>query len=141
MVRDKIIDKAAGMKRMGKPKKEVMARVLKYNEDMTDSNIGKWLGVSDSTARRYAVATKTPDSLVEFEREFALIVRGMQYEGIAKVNERLLTLLENERKISEVVKAGEYFQGGRAKSEAPNIQVNIANILDKEREEYTLVDN
>ena len=141
MTRDKIIDKAAGMKRMGKPKKEVMAKVLRDQEGMTYSDIGEWLGVSNDTARRYALIPQTPEALIEFESNFAVIVRGMQYEGIAKVNERLLTLLENERKISEVVKAGEYFQGGRAKSEAPNIQVNIANILDKEREEYTLVDN
>lgn len=125
------------LKKFGKPKKEVAAKVLREKEGMTYSQIGEWLGISDDTARRYAMIAKTPDSLQEFEVEFSKMVKGMQYEGIHAVHKRLSELVPNERKISEVVKAGEFYQGG-AKSGAPNINVNIANILDKERETFNL---
>jgi len=59
----------------------------------------------------------------------------MQYAGIAEVNKRLLELLPKERRISEVVKAGEFYQG---KSTNSNVQVNIANVLTDDRDKYNL---
>ena len=128
-------------KGMTKNRKIAAAKYLRDTEGMTYSKIGEWLGISDDSAERYVKVYELPEEdLVVFQESFAGIMRLMSLEGMGKVNKRLLELIPNERKISEVVKAGEYY-GGRAKSEAPNIQVNIANILDKEREEYTLVDN
>lgn len=122
-------------KRYSKPKKEVAAKVLR-EEGLSYDKIGELLGVSQSTAIRYAAINETPEHLKYFEDNFTKIIQGQQYEGLVKANAKLLELLPKERKISEVVKAGEYFKGGNGKTS--NIQINIANVLEKDREAYDL---
>lgn len=118
----------------GREKKEMAAEYLHNNEGWSYSKIGEFLGISTATAQRYAVVPKDKESMIEFEKEFSTIIKGMQIEGIYAVNKRLLDLIPKERRISEVVKAGEFYQGKRENN--TNVQVNIGNVLQKDREEY-----
>lgn len=120
----------------GKDKKEMAANILRNNEGWSNSEIGEFLGISSASVSRYARVPKDPEKLKEFEQEFTHAIKAMQYAGIAEVNKRLLELLPKERRISEVVKAGEFYQGRSEKN--TNVNVNIANVLQRDREVYNL---
>jgi len=119
----------------GKDKKEMAVQILRYNEGWTNGEISEFLGISSASVSRYSIVPKDPERLKEFEQEFMHAIKAMQYAGIAEVNKRLLELLPKERRISEVVKAGEFYQG---KSTNSNVQVNIANVLTDDRDKYNL---
>lgn len=119
----------------GKDKKEMASQVL-TNEGWSTREVGEFLGISSGTVSRYNRVPKDPELLKQFEAEFTHHVRAMQYEGIYAVNKRLLELLPKERRISEVVKAGEFYQGRSEKNTSVN--VNIANVLQRDREVYNL---
>lgn len=119
----------------GKDKKEMAVQVLRSNEGWSNNEIGEFLGISSASVSRYAIVPKDPEKLKLFEAEFMAAIKAMQYAGMAEVNKRLLELIPRERKISEVVKAGEFYQG---KSTNSNVQVNIANVLAEDRERYNL---
>lgn len=104
---------------------------------MTYKQIGQWLGLSDDTAKRYAdVYELGEEKLEKFTDEFMGVMRVMQLDGLGKVTKRINELVPKERRISEVVKAGEFYSGRKGS----NIQVNIANIIQKEQKEYNFDD-
>jgi len=77
-----------------------------------------------------AAKTPTPKELRQFEAEFELAVQDMKRQGIALVHKRLLELIPRERRIDQVVKAGEYLEGKHGQpSQQANQIVNIQNYV------------
>ena len=97
------------LKLLPKLEKRVAAKVL-YRMGWGSRKIEEWLGISDNTVLR-AVNEPTPDELKQFEDEFRLAIEDMKRQGIALVQKRLLELIPKERRIDQVVKAGEYLEG------------------------------
>lgn len=107
------------------PAKKVIASKVLCDEGFTYSQIGRILGISDDTAKRY-IEKYSPieDSvrLSKFEAGFKTLVAGKSFEGQMAVYNRLLELVPKERRVSEVVKAGEFFQG--KSNDGVKVQVN-----------------
>lgn len=120
-------------KRLSKPKKYVAAKVLK-EDGYTNAEIAEWLGISEATALRYR-QIDTDEKLKGFEEEFRKTIAIMKYDGIGKVHKRLLERIPDERRISEIVKAGEFLEG---KQQTNNVQVNILNSLQEDKDKYSV---
>lgn len=118
---------------LSKSKKIVAAKILRDEEKYQYVEIADWLGISNDTARRYT-QMRDPEGLREFESEFRAMIAGMKYEGIGNVYKRLGELVPKERRISEVVRAGEFYEG---KSQTQtNVQIN--NVIADKKKEYDL---
>jgi len=107
------------------PEKRVAAKIL-YRMGWGSRKIEEWLGVSDNTVLR-AVNEPTPDELKQFEAEFELAIKDMKRQGIALVQKRLLELIPKERRIDQVVKAGEYLEGKGTAVVANQVSVQIGD--------------
>ena len=116
------------LKYLSPPEKKVAAKVL-YRMGWGARKVEEWLGISDDTVLRAAKAP-TPKELRQFEAEFELAVQDMKRQGIALVHQRLLELIPRERRIDQVVKAGEYLEGKHSQpSQQANQIVNIQNYI------------
>lgn len=104
-----------------KPQKKVVAKVL-VEQGFTTPQIEEWIGVDNVSVWRYA-KEQTPENLKAFEMEFQASITTLKSKGVAIVHRRLLELIPRERRISEVVKAGEFLEGKTAQQ--TNIQNNI----------------
>lgn len=107
-------------KRLSKPKKVIAAKVMD-DDGYSNAEIATWLGISEATASRYR-RLDTPEKFKAFESEFKKTLAIMKYDGLGKVHKRINELVPNERRISEVVKAGEFLEGKHDRG----TQVNIA---------------
>lgn len=120
-------------KRLSKPKKRIAAKVLDA-EGYSNAEIAEWLGISEPTASRYR-KLDTDEKFKAFETEFKKTISIMKYDGIGKVHKRLLERIPDERRISEIVKAGEFLEG---KQQTNNVQVNINNSLSSDKDKYAV---
>lgn len=110
------------------PEKKVAAKVL-YCMGWGSRKIEEWLGIDHSTVIRYANEA-IPDEMRQFATEFEAAIQDMKREGLAKVYLRILELIPKERRIDQVVRAGEYFEGiSRARTDVKvsSTAVAIAN--------------
>lgn len=103
-----------------KPKKKVIAKAY-MEEGYSSRQIEEWLGVDNTTIARWAKEA-TPENLLQFATEFKASLEMVKYKGIADVHNRLLELIPKERRISEIVKAGEFLEG--KSNEGVKVQVN-----------------
>lgn len=116
-------------KELSKPKKKEMAKAY-VDEGYSSRQIEEWLGVDNTTIARWA-KEPTPEKMQQFATEFRASLQVVKYRGIAEVHNRLLELIPKERRISEVVKAGEFFEG--KSNEGIKVQVNnFVPLLDGE---------
>lgn len=100
---------------------KVAAKAL-VEQGYSSRKIEELLGIDNVSAWRYAKEA-TPDELKQFETDFKVAIGEMKNKGLALVHKRLLDLIPKERRIDQVVKAGEYLEG---KSQGnTNIQVNV----------------
>lgn len=118
------------------PEKKVAAKAL-YRLGWGSRQVEKMLGISDDSVRRYAQEA-TPDELRHFEAEFNRAIGDMKREGIAIAQQRLHELIPKERRIDQVVRAAEYFEG---KNQQQNLtQVNIGGDLGVKVRQYARED-
>jgi hypothetical protein len=101
-------------KELTKEEQKIAAKSL-GNAGYSDREIEALIGVDHVTAWR-ARQEATPDELKQFETDFSLAITEMKRQGIALVQKRLLELIPRERRIDQVVKAGEYLEGKSDKS-------------------------
>ena len=85
------------------------------------------LGIDDTTAWR-ATKEATPDELKQFEIDFTEAIAEMKRKGIGLVQKRLLELIPKERRIDQVVKAGEFFEGKSGTGVAVQVNNNLRSI-------------
>lgn len=76
----------------------------------TTRKVEEILGVDHATAARYADAP-TPEDMRQFETIFKEYIDEKKKKGITMVHDRLLELVPKERRIDQVVKAGEFLEG------------------------------
>lgn len=117
------------IKNLSKPKKAIVAKVLQEDMDWNYVKIGRVLGVSDTTAMRYAEKYRevdTPEKLQEFEVRFRTYAKTKEFEGYNMILDRMLDLIPKERRLDQLVRAGEFLSG---KKEQSGIQVNNFNQL------------
>lgn len=89
--------------------KKVASKVL--NElGWGSRKIEEWLGVDHVSVWRYA-KEPTPDELKQFETEFKAVIDSARIHGLAVVYNRLLELAPRERRIDQLIKLAEFFQG------------------------------
>jgi hypothetical protein len=86
--------------------------------------IEEWLGVSDNTVLR-AINEPTPEELKQFEAEFELAIKDMKCQGRALVQKRILELVPKERRLDQLVKAGEYLEGKGGTQVAVGVSVPV----------------
>ena len=113
------------LKNLSKPKKEIVAKVLQEDK-WTYGKIGRVLGVSDTTAMRYAERYKevdTPEKLKQFEEVFRAYAKTKEFEGYNMILDRMLDLIPKERRLDQLVRAGEFLSGKKEQSQT-NVQVN-----------------
>ena len=120
-------------KRLSTPKKKVAVNVMK-DEGYKPAEMAEWLGISVATAWRYS-KVETPEKLKEFEAEFKRTINLMKYEGMGQVYKKLNELIPKEKYIGEVVKAGEFLEGGN-NNNVQNIQTNIVVMSGELKNKY-----
>lgn len=106
--------------KLTKPEKKTAAKVM-LKAGYSAHQIEKFLDISDNTVLR-ASKEATPDQMKQFEAEFNQRIQDMKRTGIGLVQKRLLQLIPKERRIDQIVKAGEYLEGKSSNNVA--IQVN-----------------
>jgi hypothetical protein len=112
------------LKLLPPPEKKVVAKQLILN-GYSSRKVQLILGIDDVTALRYA-EQPTPDDLKQFEALFTSYIHEHKQLGIKAVHQRLLELIPKERRIDQVVKAGEFLEG-RSQSSNPHVlqQFNV----------------
>ena len=111
---------------LGKPKKQVAAKILRDDACWTFEKIARVLNVSEPTAFRYAkrfTGIETPDELKEFETKFKLYIKGKEFVALDMVFDRMLEIIPREKRLDQLVRAGEFLQGKRDTNQT-NVQVN-----------------
>lgn len=111
---------------LGKPKKQVAAKILRDDARWTFEKIARVLNVSEPTAFRYAerfAGIETPDELKEFETKFKLYIKGKEFVALDMVFDRMLEIIPREKRLDQLVRAGEFLQGKRDTNQT-NVQVN-----------------
>lgn len=98
----------------------------------TSAKAAEILGLDEVTAWRYAKAP-TPDNLKEFEIIFSNVILEMKQKGISMVQKRLLELIPKEKRIDQVVKAGDYLEG---KVQTNDVKVQVNNFIKEEKDKY-----
>lgn len=111
-----------------KAEEKVAAKVL-IEQGYSSREIEQWLGVSDSSALRYA-KEETPEALTQFEAEFKEAIEEKKKEGLGMVMKRIQEIIPKYPRLDHLVKAAEYFEG---KSGGGNTLIVIP-ILGKETE-------
>lgn len=112
------------LKLLPNPEKKVVAKVL-YEKGYSSTQIEEFLGISDDTVIR-AAKNATPEQLSQFEEEFRQRIKEMKQTGIGLVQKRLLELIPKERRIDQVVKAGEFLEG---RGQGTNINVSGEKVI------------
>ena len=88
---------------------KVAAKVL-HDNGYVDRKIEEILGIDHVTAWR-ASQQATPEELKQFETDFNIWIKEKKQMGMVAVQKRLLELIPKEKRIDQVVKAGEFFEG------------------------------
>jgi hypothetical protein len=120
-------------------------KIIKINPDKKKKRImAKHLALSGWSTKQIAIWFKTtphnvlhwtkmatPESMMEFEKNFVLALKEENMKGMAMVTSRLMEIIPQEENIEKLVKAGEFFRG--PKQEKPNsmTQVNVYSDLVK----------
>jgi len=91
------------------PEKNVAAKVL-YRMGWGSRKIESWLAIDHSTVIRYAGEEISEDKR-QFATEFEAAVQDMRYEGLARIYRRILEIVPKERRLDQLVRAGEYLEG------------------------------
>lgn len=97
------------LKELNNKELQVAAKTLILS-GYTTRKVEEILGVDHATAARYADAP-TPEDMQQFETLFKEYILEKKKKGINMVHDRLLELVPKERRIDQVVKAGEYLEG------------------------------
>jgi len=119
------------LEKLPKEKQKVVAKVL-YKMGWASKKIEEWLGISDTTIWR-ASELPTPEELKQFEIDFQVAVKGIKQEGIAKVLKRILEIIPKEKKLDQLVKAGEYLEGTKTPLVAQQFNIDEVKVS---KEEY-----
>jgi len=106
--------------------KKVAAKVLNH-QGYSTRRLESLLGIDDTTAWR-ALKEATPEALKQFEVDFTEAIAEMKRKGIGLVQKRLLELIPKERRIDQVVKAGEFFEGKSGTGVAVQVNNNLRSI-------------
>ncbi len=125
------MSESINIKNLSKPKKEIVAGILQKDMQWEYEKIGRVLGVSNDTAKRYATRYEeigTPDSLREFENKFRMYAKAKEFEGYNMILDRMLEIIPKERRLDQLVRAGEFLSGKKEQAQT-NIQVNNTNQL------------
>lgn len=120
------------LKELPSPEKKVVAKALIEN-GYTSRQVKEILGISYQSALNYA-KEPTPEEQKEFLTLFDNYIRAQKQKGISLVYNRILELLPKERRIDQVVKAGEYLEGKNNQNSNTNIQVN--NYIKEDKNEF-----
>ncbi len=102
------------------PELKVAAKLLIEN-GYTSRKVENILGIDHSTATLYA-KQEIPEELIEFSTIFNNYIQEQKHKGIRLVYQRILELLPREKRLDQVVKAGEYLEG---KNKQPNTVIGI----------------
>lgn len=97
------------LKLLPPPEKKVAAKVL-GEEGYSTRQIEELLEIDNVSAWR-AIRGLTEPELEQFETDFRAMIAAKKKQGIKLVADRLLQLIPKERRIDQVVKAGEYLEG------------------------------
>jgi len=97
------------LQRLTKDEIKVAAKTMMEN-GYTTRQVEEVLNIDHSSAALYA-KMPTPEELSEFSTIFDNYIKQNKQKGIVLVYNRLLELLPKERRIDQVVKAGEYLEG------------------------------
>lgn len=97
------------LKELSPPELKVAAKELILN-GYTTRKVEEILGIDHVTASRYADAP-IPEEMKQFETIFDNYIKEQKAKGINIVYKRLLELVPKERRIDQVVKAGEFLEG------------------------------
>lgn len=110
------------LKELPTPEKKVAAKVLTEHK-YTLRGIENVLGIDHSTAAYYK-DEPVPEELKEFSTIFDNYLTECEKKGIVMVAERILDLIPEEKRIDQLVKAGEYFKGNN-QNPSSLTQINI----------------
>lgn len=109
------------LKQLSPPEIKVAAKELILN-GYTTRKVEEILGIDHSTAARYAEAP-IEEEQQQFATVFDAYIKDQKAKGINIVYKRLLELVPKERRIDQVVKAGEFLEGKSNKG----IEVQVNN--------------
>lgn len=116
-----------------KEEKRVAAKALMDN-GYTARKVEEILGIDYSTATLYA-KKEVPEEMEEFSTLFNNYIREQKQKGLGLVHKRLLELIPKERRIDQVIKAGEFYEG-RNQQPPTLIQNNV--VIEEGRKKYDL---
>lgn len=119
------------LKRLSPPEIKVVAKTLILN-GYSSRKVESILGIDHSSALLYA-QQPTPDELKEFSTIFDNYIKEQKDKGVSLVYKRILELLPKERRMDQVIRAGEFLEG---KKDSTAVQVNIKQEFKRELEEY-----
>jgi hypothetical protein len=108
------------LKLLPPPEKKVVAKQLILN-GFSSRQVQEILEIDHQTALNYA-NMPTPAEQEEFSTIFANYIKSQKQKGINLVYKRILELVPKERRIDQVVKAGEFLEGKQQGN-----QVNVLN--------------
>lgn len=111
------------LKLLPPPQKKVVAKTL-YRMGWSSLELEKWLGFSDNTIIRASEAP-TPDELKTFEEDFRRVIEAEKQRGIALGLKRLLEIIPKERRIDQLVRGLEYFEG----KNRPLVQIDQRSLV------------
>lgn len=111
------------LKELPPPEKKVAAKVL-TEAGYSSRRLEDMLGMDNVSIWR-ASQEATPDDLKQFETDFQIAIGDMKKQGVALVQKRLLELIPKERRIDQVVKAGEYLEGKTQTLQQINVGSNM----------------
>lgn len=120
------------LKELPPPEKKVAAKVL-YDMGWSSRQIESWIGIDNVTVIR-ASEQPTPEALKQFETEFTIAIQSEKMKGIAIGVKRLLELIPKERRVDQVVKGLEYFEGRNN----PNIAIQVNNVTSEKQQKYNI---
>ena len=92
------------------PKEIHTAATVLQMSGYTSRKVEEILGIDHTTASRYANAPIEED-MQQFATIFKEFIDTKKHMGIKMVYDRLIDLIPRERRIDQVVKAGEYLEG------------------------------
>lgn len=111
---------------------KVMAKSLIEN-GFTSRKVESILGISYQSALNYS-REETPEEAKEFLTVFDNWIKEQKYKGINMVYSRLLEVIPKEKRIDQLVKAGEYLEGKN--NLQPVVPIQINNFVEGKKESY-----
>jgi len=97
------------LKDLPPPEKKVVAKTLIKN-GYSYRKCEEILGIDHSTVAYY-VLEPVPEDLKAFSTIFDNYIRDQKHKGIGLVYKRILELVPREKRIDQVIKAGEFLEG------------------------------